>query len=180
MAHLLTSAEAPLRIDPVPVEPGAGWLGLTLCPGKRDGHLWARDLDLDLAVIHAWGASTVVTLLEPAELDWLGVADLGERVRALAMHWWHLPIRDGEVPDARFTARWPEAGADLHGRLDRGERLLVHCRGGLGRTGLVSALLLIERGEAPEQAIARVREIRPGAIETAAQEHWVRRAGVRR
>ena len=60
-------------------------------------------------------------------------------------------------------------------RLDAGENILVHCRGGLGRAGMIAARLLVETGGVePEVAIERVRAVRPGAIETGAQERWVR------
>jgi hypothetical protein len=39
---------------------------------------------------------------------------------------------------------------------------------------MVSARLLVESGVEPEIAIWRVRAVRPGAIETSAQERWVR------
>jgi hypothetical protein len=48
--------------------PGGGRIGMTFCPGKQNPFAmtgaWARDLDTDLAVIRAWGASTLVTLME--------------------------------------------------------------------------------------------------------------------
>ena len=50
----------------------------------------------------------------------------------------------------------------------------VHCRGGLGRAGMISARLLVESGVEPNAAIERVRAARPGAIETPQQEEWVR------
>ena len=65
------------------------------------------------------------------------------------------------------------AGARLRERLRRGERVLVHCRGGLGRAGSVAARLLVEFGAAPNEAIRQVRVARPGAIETREQEQWV-------
>jgi hypothetical protein len=41
--------------------------------------------------------------------------------------------------------------------LDKGQSILIHCRGGLGRVGMSSARLLIESGVEPETAIERVR-----------------------
>ena len=45
-----------------------GKIGITLAPGKNDrfaiGGPWARDLDMDLDAIAAWGTRTIVTLLE--------------------------------------------------------------------------------------------------------------------
>jgi protein-tyrosine phosphatase len=171
-----TSETHPIRIDPLPV--GKGLLGLTFCPGKRGdsvyGAPWARDLETDLTAIRGWGAGLVVTLMERFEFDLLGVPDLPDRVIAADMVWTHLPIRDVDVPSDPFDAAWPGVRADLTRRLAAGERVILHCRGGLGRTGLVAALLLIEEGVAPEEAIRTVRAARPGAIETRAQEDYVR------
>lgn len=61
----------------------------------------------------------------------------------------------------------------IHHRLDRGERILIHCRGGLGRTGLVAGRIMVERGFQVQQAIRRIRTVRPHAIETRAQEAYV-------
>jgi ADP-ribosyl-[dinitrogen reductase] hydrolase len=55
-----------------------------------------------------------------------------------------------------------------------GHDVLVHCRGGLGRAGTIAARLLVELGMEPAEAIARVRAVRPGAIETPEQERFVR------
>lgn len=44
--------------------------------------------------------------------------------------------------------------------------ILVHCKGGYGRTGtMLAAHLIKHRGLSPEDAIRFVRERRPGAIE---------------
>jgi ADP-ribosyl-[dinitrogen reductase] hydrolase len=91
------------------------------------------------------------------------------------MDWLHLPIRDVSVPDAAFEAAWPEHSAALHNRLAAGENVLVHCRGGLGRAGMIAARLLVDEGVDPGLAIFRVRTARPGAIETRAQENWVKK-----
>jgi ADP-ribosyl-[dinitrogen reductase] hydrolase len=61
----------------------------------------------------------------------------------------------------------------LRSILRRGSDVLVHCRGGLGRAGTVAARLLIELGLEPVTAMARVREVRPGAIENDDQEMYV-------
>ena len=51
--------------------------------------------------------------------------------------------------------------------------MVVHCLAGLGRSGTVAARLLIELGHDPDEAIRRVRLARPGAIQSAAQEHYL-------
>lgn len=172
----LTSTTHPLQIATLET-PAGGRLGLTLCPGKQDPRAmtgpWARDLTLDLAAISAWGAGALVTLMASHELVQLGVGGLGAATRQHGLDWHHLPIRDVSVPNATFVADWPAASKALHAHLCEGHGVLVHCRGGLGRSGLVAAGLLIELGEAPARALARVRALRPGAVETAEQERYV-------
>jgi ADP-ribosyl-[dinitrogen reductase] hydrolase len=51
--------------------------------------------------------------------------------------------------------------------------IVVHCRGGIGRAGMVAARLLVELGDAPDVATAKVRAARhPKAVETLEQERW--------
>jgi ADP-ribosylglycohydrolase/protein-tyrosine phosphatase len=169
-----TSQTSPILIAEIGIGSGAALLGLTLCPGKKDpARGWSRDLAQDLAAIRAWGASTVVTLIEDHEFPLLDVRSLGRDVRRLRMDWMHLPIPDVDVPQASFEAAWPLASRLLHERIAAGERILIHCRGGLGRSGLVAGRLLVEQGCDPRVAVHRVRAARPGAIETSAQERYV-------
>lgn len=169
-----TSQSSPLRIAEVLFGEREGRLGLTFCPGKKDdGYGWDRDLGADLMIIQNWGASTVMTLIEPHEFELLQVATLGQAVTRLGLRWIHLPIRDVDVPDQRFELGWQSAGPEIHQRLDAGERIVIHCRGGVGRTGLVAAQILVERGCHSRDAIHRVRAVRSGAIETRAQEQYV-------
>ena len=174
LSTVKNSESSPLLIAELPLGRGEGCLGLTLCPGKKDSARgWDRDLEGDLRTILEWGASTVVTLIESHEFTLLKVGRLGERVQKLGMRWIHLPIRDIDVPDRRFEEEWSAAGPEIHRRLGQGERILIHCRGGIGRTGLVAGLILVERGCVPSDAIKKVRAVRPGAIETWAQEQYV-------
>lgn len=177
MAIERTSKSDPLRIDAVAATPAPGLIGLTICPGKKDPHAmsgpWARDLDADLEAIRDWGAIALVSLIEDQEFGLLEVPGLGLRARASGLEWHHLPIRDMSIPDWRFDAGWQVSGPRLATALKEGRRVVVHCRGGLGRSGMVAALLLIEQGVAPGDAIGRVRAARPGAIETGEQERFV-------
>lgn len=174
-----TSATHPLQIAEVRPAPASGRIGITFCPGKKQADAltgsWKRDLATDLEAIAAWGACALVTLVEQRELHELAVADMGEQVRCRHMAWFHLPIADYNVPDSTFETRWDEAGAQLRALLARGFDIVIHCKGGLGRAGMIAARLLIELGERADEAIRSVRAVRPGAIETAEQERYLRR-----
>jgi atypical dual specificity phosphatase len=52
---------------------------------------------------------------------------------------------------------------------DRQMGVGVHCGAGLGRTGVVLACYLVHKGSGAQNAIAKVRRLRPGSIETEEQ-----------
>ena len=174
-ANIKTSATHPLEIDPLPC--GSGTIGMTLCPGKQADSLfggrWERDLAADIAAVSDWGATTLVTLMEVPELERLGVRKIGDVAEAAGLDWHLLPIVDVNVPDDRFVRRWSYSGHVLRGKLAAGERVVLHCRGGLGRTGTIAARLAIEFGAGPADAMKSVRRARSGTVETPAQEAYV-------
>ena len=167
----------PIRIDSVQPDGGWGLIGMSFCPGKkqrnaRTGH-WQRDLATDLARVRQWGTRIVVSLVEEHELGELQVETLPGEVERLGMQWRHLPIRDMYPPGECFRRLWPKLGREIITTLQAGQRVFLHCKGGLGRTGTVAACLLIESGMPAEEAIAQVRLARPETIETALQEWFV-------
>jgi ADP-ribosyl-[dinitrogen reductase] hydrolase len=174
---LRTSNSHPIQIAAVSAGGRYGRIGITFCPGKhQDSALtgaWARDLAADIGAIEQWGAAAVVTLVEDQELAALKVSGIGDEVRKRRMAWLHLPIRDVCVQGQDFERQWLTAGESLRALLRSGFDIVVHCKGGLGRAGTVAARLLVELGTAPEAAMELVREVRPGAIETLAQEEQV-------
>jgi ADP-ribosyl-[dinitrogen reductase] hydrolase len=160
-----------------------GAIGMCVCPGRtvRGAGVpgWNRDLGADLDAVRNFGAAALVTLMQGDELAAYSVppAEMSREVLARGIAWYHLPIVDMCAPDDAFEDRWSVAGIELRALLDDGRNIAVHCLGGLGRTGTVAARLLIEYGERPDLAIARVRDARPGAIQTYEQERYVLRCG---
>lgn len=179
MAQLIrTSRTHPIRIDTVAANPSWGLIGMSFCPGKKqlDGLTgsWSRDLYLDLARIHDWGATIVVSLIEAHEFSFLDVEALPDVVAELGMQWRHGPVPDRHPPHQQFMLGWPTLKGELMNELSSGKNIFIHCMGGLGRTGVVAAMLLIEAGYSANQAIKAVRSSRPHTIETSAQEDFVR------
>jgi len=172
-----TSATHPIRV--ATVETGAGRIGVTFCPGKKQRNAmsgtWDRELVADLTAIRAWGAKHLVTLIEDHEFIELQVQDLPEQAVAAGLRWHHLPIIDGEAPDRRFEQAWRAISPQLLGALEAGEGVVVHCKGGLGRAGTIAAKLLLAAKPhlAPSEAIAQIRSVRHNAIETRVQELYL-------
>jgi len=165
---------APLHIDSVVLANGAT-LGMSHCPGRSLAQEPARCLGDDLATIEAWGASTLLSLVEGHEFARLGVPDFAAGLAGRPLRWLHVPISDLQVPGAAALAAWHAQRGALREALQRGDKVLVHCAFGLGRTGTLVARLLVDSGVEPGQAIARVRAARPGTIETASQAAFVMR-----
>lgn len=166
------SAPGPLHIDSVAFGNGA-LLGMSHCPGRQRLDAWPRDLAQDLATVQAWGASTLLSLVEFHEFARLGVPGFAEAMSHSAMVWLQVPVADMHTPDRGTLAAWRQCRPALRDALARGDKVLVHCAAGLGRTGMLVARLLVDSGLHADDAIARVRAARPGTIETEAQARFV-------
>jgi Predicted protein-tyrosine phosphatase len=175
-----TSLTHPLRIAELPAGQKGGAVGVTFAPGKHQPAAmtgsWSRDLDEDLRAIKAWGATILVSLIEPWEFEELRIEKLPHRAAEQGLEWYGLPIVDGAAPDERWLGTWRDVGQKLAESILSGGRVVVHCKGGLGRAGTVASMLLLQTGEYKDsQAVMKaVREARVGAIETKEQEEFIR------
>lgn len=166
-----TSASDPLRIDWI------GRLGMTFAPGKQcpSAHHaweWQRDLATDLDAIRR-EADVLVCLIEAHEFARMKIPDLLPAARARRLETVHSPIVDLGLPsveDARTLIR-----REIMPRLREGKRVLVHCAGGLGRTGTIVGCTLREFGYSGDEALAMLLAARgPLCPEMPAQRAFVR------
>ena len=153
-----------LEIAELPL--GNGMLGISPAPGRGGAYV------VDLNRILGWGADLVLTMTTMAELERLGAGDFGADLKAAGVAWRHLPVADLGAPPAEVAALWPEVSREAHGILDRGGRVLAHCYGGCGRSGMALMRLMVEAGEDADPALARLREVRPCAVEMPGQRAW--------
>ena len=167
----------PVDFLPPAALPLPGRLGLTRAPGRwapgrsTDADSWLRE-DLNvLAGIH--DAKVLVTLLQPHEIAELG--DLKGAARRAGLAWLSFPIPDMGIP-SDLTASRRVVDEILH-VLEGGHAVVVHCWGGLGRAGTIASCCLVARGTPPAQALALVRAARDGAVQSEAQEQFVRSFG---
>lgn len=153
-----TSASHPLRVDWV--EAPSPWrVGITLAPGKHtlstEGFRWERDLAADLDALVSQGVGILVCLLETDEMARLGIPDLLAAARARGLHPIHAPIRDVSVPSAGEARAWIAQLLEQQGR-----PIVVHCNGGLGRSGVIAGCLLRALGLSGEEARRRLQTAR--------------------
>jgi protein-tyrosine phosphatase len=174
--HEKTSESDPIRVDFLPPEtlelPGR--LGITFAPGKKIEGQWERDLETDLRRLREeYHAEVLVSLMEHTEYPNLGIPELFRKAKDLGIEVLHLPIPDGSVPLEPESDDYEALIEDVVKRLKEGQTVVVHCRGGQGRSGLVAASVLVALGHPAVKALEVVRRTRKGAVETPEQEDRV-------
>jgi atypical dual specificity phosphatase len=116
----------------------------------------------DLAWLRDQGIELLISLTEDTpRRDWVDNAGLLV---------FHDPMQDMEPPTPH---QLEQALSAIHRAHEQGMGVAVHCGAGLGRTGVVLACYFVSKGTPPQEAIARVRRLRPGSIETDEQEQAV-------
>lgn len=143
---------------------------LALCPLPGGTGHYAEDM----AHLRDWRPAMVLSLTTAPEMVAEGVADLGSDIQELGTRWVHLPVSDFGVPDETVEAVWSATSPAALAALGGGGRVLIHCRGGCGRSGMAALRLMIEAGEPADEALRRLRAVRPCAVETQEQETWAR------
>ena len=121
-------------------------------PESVDEMTWLRQQGIDI----------LLSLTEdPPRRDW--VNDAGLLV-------FHVPVVDMEAPTPEQLERCVSA---IRRANDQRMGVAVHCGAGLGRTGAVLACYYVTKGLTASNAVAKVRRLRPGSIETDEQAEAV-------
>jgi protein-tyrosine phosphatase len=133
------------------------------------GDDWLED---EIKALHEVGVTVLVSLLERSEILELHLTAEAALCAANSLEYLNFPIADNNVPSLHPTTLDFLRG--LKTSLEQNQHVVVHCRMGLGRSGLVAACLLIMVGLSPEQALLKLSELRgldvPDTIE---QREWV-------
>jgi hypothetical protein len=144
---------------------------LGICPMPGRGGEYAGDL----AHIKDWKPALVITMATEVEMVSAGAGQLGTDLRYSGARWYHLPVADYGVPTEAQKAEWRDVAEPACRALRGGGRVLIHCMGGCGRSGMAAVRLMVACGEKPDAALARLRGVRPCAVETEAQFAWARK-----
>lgn len=132
-----------------------GNLLLSSCPGKkvrltgpvRGRGAICRSLDIDLKRIKELGVGAIVCCLDDEELQFLGApwAEYEQEVDKLGVEVIRLPMAEGFCPtDVIATDEAISCVVDDYTL--RGIHVLVHCRGGVGRAGLIACAWMLKLG----------------------------------
>jgi hypothetical protein len=150
-----------------------------LLAGEYPGALDPEEARRRLKRFLAAGVRHFIDLTEVGELE--PYAELLKEEAGFRTSYERFPIRDVSVPDE------PRTVAEIIAAIDRamaeGGITYVHCRGGVGRTGLAVACWLQERGQTPDEALTDLADKwrscakskrMPNSPETAEQVRWVK------
>lgn len=145
------------------------WPGRLALAARPRGGDWLPD---ELASWQRTGIDAVLSLLTSEEERDLDLQTESQEAKASGMEFISFPIPDREVPGSEAKT------ALLVDQLDRmlasGKNIVVHCRQGIGRTGLIAACLLVSKGRTPESAVTQLSATRGVPIpETEEQRRWV-------
>jgi protein-tyrosine phosphatase len=144
--------------------PTAGQLSTMARPRGDD---W---LDDEMVGLREAGVDVLVSLQSDVERRELGLLDEGPAAQRAGIVFHHFPVPDFGVPErAEFEPLLTALVADV----SAGRHVAVHCRGGVGRSSVVAAAILVRLGVEPEQAWEAISTARGVPVpETDEQRAW--------
>jgi len=145
-----------------------GTLIFTPCPGTRDA-----DLRASLAQLAEAGSRAVITLMPDDEMVRNDVSALPDACGELGLQWFHFPIEDDALPGEAFKKAWEKDQQGVSDILNKQGTIAIHCKGGSGRTGLMAAIILLERGMPSEEVVKQVKSLRPNALKLAVHTDYL-------
>lgn len=148
--------------------PWSGKLGVAARPRGGD---W---LDEELKNWQKENVDTVVSLLTPEEESEFSLEEEAGNTRRHGMQFVAIPVQDRQVPASEKAIE--SVVHKLDATLSSGRNVLVHCRQGIGRSGLLAACLLIHRGSTADEAVEELSKVRNTQVpETVEQRQWINR-----
>ncbi|XP_023370241.1 cyclin-dependent kinase inhibitor 3 isoform X3 [Otolemur garnettii] len=161
-----SSDEEPIEDEQTPIQ--ISWLPLSRVNCSQFLGLCALPEELK-----SYGIQDIFVFCTRGELSKYRVPNLLDLYQQHGITTHHHPIPDGGTPD---IASCCEVLEELAVCLKNGRKTLIHCYGGLGRSCLVAACLLLYLSDtvSPQQAIDSLRDVRgSGAIQTIKQYNYL-------
>lgn len=164
----------PLHISwlPLSIVECSQFLGICALPGCKYKDV-RRSLQRDIDELKDQGVQDLFVFCTRGELNRYRVPSLLEVYERHGFTVHHTPFPDGDVPQLEQCCQILE---ELQVCLERNRRTVIHCYGGLGRSALIAACLLLQLSltMTANAAIEILREHRGGgAIQTVKQYNFL-------
>ena len=173
-----TSITDPYQLQPV-CQINESFLYMGCAPGRKQpvsrtgrGKGWNRDLDIDLSIIKKATVKHLVCLIEFKEFKLVKIGNYFKKAEEYGLIVHHFPIQDMSVPNLYKLHRFLEK---IHRILSQdGESVLVHCKGGIGRAGLVSGAYLCCQGLSFEESRQTIRWLNSRSLTYPPQRNFLK------
>ena len=175
MEKYLELREKKRNISRVEIPGHKASLLLTAFPGRTSANTFStKKMSSVFNLLEKERCSHFLSLVEDDEFDhYCGKTLLEAEAEKRLINWIHLPIADMDIPKNNTLDGLNKIRQQLSEAIKTDRSIAIHCMGGLGRSGTVAAIILADLGIPLKSAIGVVRQFRPGAIETSAQETFV-------
>jgi protein-tyrosine phosphatase len=142
---------------------------LGIMPRPR-GNDWLED---EIKQLRLNGVNTIISLLESEEILALGLENERKLCLQYNIDFINYPIQDRGVPNDQRTVN--ELIVKLKAKIDRGERIVIHCRMGIGRSSIIAAAVLMKGPVKATEIFDTISKRRGLQVpDTEAQIGWLR------
>ncbi len=144
---------------------GEGTLSVMAKPVSGE---WIED---EFTALKRLGIDKIVCLLEAYEQLEVGLGAEEELCSKNGINYSSFPIPDRGLPD---TAKANAFTQELYQEIYSGVHAVVHCRAGIGRTGIIAGAILVKSGLSAKEAFAIISSARGVQVpDTEEQENWL-------
>jgi protein-tyrosine phosphatase len=139
---------------------------------KPRGGIFLND---DIAELGRSGVRNIVSLLTPHEAKILELEKEQEHCEANGITYTSFPVTDFGIPGD--TAAALNLVEKMFIQIKANRKVIVHCRGGIGRSSLIAGALLVREGLSAEKAFEAITAVRGVKVpETPSQAAWLKTA----
>lgn len=136
---------------------------------KPIGGEWLED---SIQGLKQLGIDGMVSLLEPQEQYTLGLTKQADYCQLQGINYLNFPIPDRGLPN---TAKAITLAKQLYDEIKDGKHWIIHCRAGIGRTGIIAGAVLVTAGLSTELALQTISQARSVQVpDTDKQVAWLK------
>lgn len=141
---------------------------LGIMPRPR-GYEWLED---EIVHFKKQNVGVIVSLLQPDEIDMLGLRSEQTLCREYNIQYINFPITDRSIPNSKDKTG--QLVNQLRTLLASGSSVVIHCRMGIGRSSVIAAAVLLNTGFIVKEIIERISQIRGIQVpDTEEQMEWL-------
>ena len=128
-------------------------------------------IDDEFSGLKRLGINKVVSLLEKDEEREVGLALEMSLCHKHDIEFISFPIPDRGLPN---TPKAITLADELYSEIQNGKHVVIHCRAGIGRTGIIAGAVLVKSGINANEALSLISDARGVKVpDTEEQENWL-------